>query len=549
MDELTGGEAVAETLRAAGVDHVFGIISVHNLPIYDALARDERITVVPTRHEQGAVHAADGYARATGKLGVALTSTGPGAANSMGGLFEAGYASSPVLMLTGQVHTSYLGKGRGYIHEAERQIDMLRSVCRRAETVQHRDELSDVLQFVIADILTGRPKPGAVEIPVDIQYASGAHRVIAPIERRAITPDVAALEQAWDVLKEAQRPLIWAGGGVNAAGAHAALQELAELLGAPVLTTTEGRGAIPEDHPLALGPNSEMGAMVPTIEEADVVLAVGTRFQMASSIQQGMVIPGRLVHIDADPGVIGRNHRPEVGVVADATLALESLVQWAGGHTPGTEDEFVERARAGRRAAEESSHAGMGSDHQRIAATIRELLPRDANLVKDATIAAYVWANRVLPVYAPRTSLRPTSMAIGPGLGLSIGAAVGTGRPTVLVQGDGGLMLSLGELATAVERQVPLIVCVFNDGGYGILRWMQDVMLEGRRAGVDLATPDFAGLARSVGMEAEQVEDVEQFAKAFERAVGEGGPWLLDIDLSALEPMEVRPQRPRGRPA
>lgn len=544
MQQGTGGEVVVDALAALGVEHVFGIVSVHNLPIYDALARDDRIAIVPVRHEQGAAHAADGYARATGRLGVALTSTGPGAANSLGGLFEAGYASSPVLMITGQVETAYLGKGRGYIHEAERQSDMLRSVCRRVETVRTRAEIADVVRFVGADVVTGRPQPGAVEIPIDLQHAPGERPALEPFEPRPLAPDPAAVQGAWDVLRDARRPVLWAGGGVATSGASGALVRLAERLGAPVLTSIEGRGAIPEDHALALGPNGDTPAMFSLLDDADLVMAVGTRFQMVSSMQQALRFRASLVHLDADPGVIGRNHPAAHAVVGDARLALEALLELAGEGGATAEPEFVERARAARGEVEEHSRRAMGPDHERIVKAMRALLPRDANLVKDATIAAYVWANRVLPVYEPRTSIRPTSMAIGPGLPLAVGAAVGSGRRTVLVQGDGGFMLSLGELATAVEQNAPIVVVVFNDGGYGILRWMQDQMLGGNRAGVDLVTPDFARLAESVGMPGVRVEGVEEFEEAFEQAVAADGPRLLDVDLGSLHPMEIVPQRP-----
>ena len=542
-EAVTGGQAVVEVLRTLGVEHVFGIVSVHNLPILDAVARTDGIALVATRHEQGAVHAADGYARATGRLGVAVTSTGPGAANSVGGLFEAAYASSRVLTITGQIDSGYLGKNRGFIHEAPGQIDMLRSVCRRAETVRSRAEISDVVRFVAADVLTGRPQPGAVEIPIDYQYAAAPSVEVAAVAPHRQPPAAAEISRAWAVLSQASRVLIWAGGGVVTADASAELTRLAERLGAPVVTTIEGRGAIAEDHPLCLGPNSDTGPLSPVIDDAEVVLAVGTRFQLSNTMHQSLVIRARLVHLDADRGVIDRVHRSDVAIVADAKLGLEALLKAAGDGPPTVDREFADRAVVARSAVEAESCDAMGPDHERIVKSIRATLPRDANLVKDATIAAYVWANRVLPVYEPRTSIRPTSMAIGPGLPLAVGAARGTDRPTVLIQGDGGLMLSLGELATAVEQDLPLVICVFNDGGYGILRWMQDAMLAGRRTGVDLVTPDFAQLAASFGMAATRVAGADQFEEEFARAVQSGRPALLDIDLHALHPMEIRPQK------
>jgi acetolactate synthase-1/2/3 large subunit len=544
MATMTGGEALVAALEALGVEHVFGIVSVHNLPTVDALARSD-VTMIEVRHEQGAVHAADGYSRATGRLGVALASTGPGTANAMGGLFEAQYASSRVLLITGQTETTWYGKGRGTIHEAERQLEMLRSVCRTVTHVRHHASLVPAVFEAARDILSGRTQPAAIEVPIDLQYASGDVVVGTPPAPVIGVPDAAAIARAAELLRGAQRPLVWAGGGVVSAGGAAELVALAERLGAPVLTSVEGRGAIPEDHPLAIGPHADLSALDAVIAEADVVLAVGTRFQLGSNVLRALSIPGRLIHLDVDPAVIDRFHPVDVPIVADARLGLQALLGAVEGGS--ADNAFLDQARAARATAEAEARDAMGPDHEKMAEIIRAGLPRDGIVVKDATVAAYSWANRTLPVYEPRTSMRPVSMAIGPGLPLAIGACIGTGRRTVLVQGDGGLMLSVGELATAVQQRLPLVTCVFNDRGYGILRLIQDFMVEGRRAAVDLVTPDFAALAESVGMAGESVSSVDGFADAYGRAVERDGPTLIDVDITQLAPMTLRQQRPSDR--
>ena len=545
MTERTGGEAIVDLLATLGVRHVFGIVSVHNLPIFDALARDHRVELVPLRHEQGGVHAADGYARATGSLGVVITSTGPGAANGMGGLFEAAYASSPVLMITGQVETAYLGKGRGYIHNADRQAEMLGTVVRAAATVERREDLVDAFARVVTEMRRGRAMPGAVEIPIDLQSKQYDDPPFA-VEPPAVTaPDPKSVTEAAELLRGARSPLIWAGGGVAAAGATAELRQLAERLNAPVLTSIEGRGAIPEDHPLALGPNADMSVLDPIIAAADVVLAVGTRFQMATPVARALTIPGALIHLDVDPTVIGLIYPPRVAMAGDARAGLQALLEQVD--SGSADADYVDSAKAARAAADAETYDAIGPDFTRISGIIRDALPRDAIVVKDTTIAATIWANRTLPVYEPRTSMRATSMAIGPGLPLALGAAVATGKPTVVIQGDGGLMLSVGELATLVQQQVPVVVCVFNDGGYGILRYIQTVGFDGRHTGVDLATPDFCALAASVGLDAAPVRGVDEFEKAFTAALGSGKPYLLDIDLAALTPIQIRSQRPSTR--
>ena len=547
----TGGDAVVAALEALGVEHVFGIVSVHNLPIVDAIERSETMRFVPVRHEQAAVHCADGYARASGRLGVALTSTGPGAANAMGALHEAYHASSRVLMLTGQSETRWLGKGRGTIHEAERQLDMLRTATRRSDRVEHRADVYETVVAVARDVLSGRPRPGAVEIPIDIQFAPGEIGVRAGARTgpRRSRRD-AAVARAADMLASADRPLLLAGGGVVSSGAAGLLVRLAELLGAPVLTSVEGRGSIPEDHPLALGANGDVARLDGVIAAADVVLAVGTRFQLGSNLLMGLSIPGALIHLDADPGSIDRFHPVDLGIRGDAGLGLEALLAALArtrdhGRRPG-----VRRGRAeARRGVDADGEAAMGADMRRVMATIRRSIARDDIVVKDSTVPAIVWANRHLEVYEPRTSLRPVSAAIGPALPLAIGASLATGRRTVVIQGDGGFMLNLGELATAVQEGVPVITCVFNDRGYGILRFLQDMMFEGRRTAVDLHTPDFAMLAQSMAMPSWSAASAEEFEKAFAAAVETAGPSLIDVDITGFEPMRIVPQSPstRGR--
>jgi acetolactate synthase I/II/III large subunit len=532
-EQVTGGDLVAVALEALGVEHVFGIVSVHNLPIYDAIRRRGRIQAVNSRHEQGAVHAADGYARSTGRLGVAITSTGPGAANAVPGLFEAAFSSSPVLMITGQVETRFYGKGRGVLHEAERQLPMLRSVTRRTESVARTPDIPGAIMVAAADALTGRPQPVAVEIPIDLQYqATDPQQPGRPVIRRA-RPDPAALAAAAAQLSAAARPLIWAGGGVVSAGASAELTALAERLQAPVVTTIEGRGAIAEDHPLAIGPHADHAEVAAILAEADLVLAVGSRFPMIGG--RWPALPPGLIHLDADPAVIGLNHEASVELVGDALAGLQDILGAVTGG--GAEPAFTKRAAEAAARARDAGRELIGPDHRAIMDAIRELLPRRSPVVRDSTVPAYRWADRLLPIVEPRTSVRPNSAAIGPGVPLAIGAAVGSGQPVVVIQGDGGLMLSLGELAVAAERQLPIVVCVFNDRGYGVLRWVEGQRFDGANFGVDLHTPDFVGLGRAMGLDAELVSGAAGFRPAFARALDSGRPTLLEIDQSQLAPM------------
>jgi acetolactate synthase-1/2/3 large subunit len=538
----TGAGQVAAALEALGVRHVFAIASIHNLPILRELRARGAVEIVGMRHEQAAVHAADGYARATGGLGVALVSTGPGTANAMGGLYEAAFASSRVLLITGQVESAHLGRGRGYLHEAEGQADMLRAVCRTVSSARRADDLGAEVVRLARDVLTGRPQPAALEIPIDLQRAPAAEpEPTAPRIPRDEVDDKAAGEAA-RLLAHARRPLIWAGGGVASSGASAELAALAEAAQVPVVTSREGRGALPEDHPLCLGAFPALEPLRSYVEAADVVLAVGTRFQMYSTDSWRLRLPGDLIHLDVEPSVIGRVYPARLPLTGDAGRGLAQITRRLGEHAAAIPDRaaLLAEGRAARAAARERIGAEMGPDHEAICASIRRHLPRHGVVVRDATVPAYVWGDRVLPILAPRTSIRPTGAGIGPGLPLAIGAAVGSGAPVVLIQGDGGFMLSAGELAAAAQAGVQVVVCLFNDRGYGVLREIiRDSYdgYEGAAADVDLATPDFTALAASFGIAARPVADAATFDAEFAAALSRPGPTLLDIDLTALSPI------------
>ncbi|MBI3132034.1 MAG: thiamine pyrophosphate-binding protein [Acidobacteria bacterium] len=535
MVTVTGGDLIHQALRALDVTHVFGIPSAHNIPIYDAILRRGGIQPIYLRHEQGAVHAADGYARMTGKLGVAITSTGPGAANAVPGLYEAGFASSRVLMLTGQINSQFYGKGKGEMHEAEKQLEMLRSVCRRVESPRRVDEITSAVINAGRDAMTGRPQPAAVEIPIDLQYGISEEPAVAFAPLPVPVADGASLDHAARIIAEGGKRVVWAGGGVLTAGASLELQQLAEALNAPVFTSLNGRGAIPEDHPLAMGPLMGFQALKTALGEADVLIAVGTRFQASMTRNWSMELPGKLVHIDVDPGVIGLNYPAEVAVRADARASLRGLLERLKG--PVGDGAYLKRCQVAREEVRSQIREQIGPDYAAIMDNLRAQLPRDGNFVSDATVSAYLWGNRLLPILRPNTFIGTTSMAIGPGLPLAMGAAVGTGRKTVVIQGDGGFMLSIGELASAAQYKLPVIVCLFNDRGYGVLRGIQSAHFEGRTTGVDLMTPDFAKVAEGMGVLGLKAASSLEFTASFSRALAHDGPALIDIDMTALVPM------------
>lgn len=547
MSSITGAEIVAETLKNAGVRHVFGVVSIHNMPIVDAIGRLEGIEMLSVRSEQSATHMADGYARATGGLGVSLGSTGPGTTNTVTGIYESAYASSRVLVVTGQAETTFYGKGKGYVHEAENQKIMLESVARRVASPKYLAELEGQLIAVISDIFSARPQPGAIEIPIDLQYAS----VDSPALKISLPSPVIAspetLSQAVEVIRNSKRRVILAGGGVAISGASEMLREFAEQIDAPVITTPNGKGALRDDHPLHLGTVLiSTGSLQDSLKHADLLIAVGTRFQAGVAGRQLEVSLPPIVHIDVDPRNINLNHQVKVGVVGDAKSTLASLQ--ASGIEKG-DSPFREQLKEAAIEAKAKNLKMLGPDHQSILNSMSKYMDRDAYFVRDNTIPGYYWGNGLLPVYKPGGYIFPASGAIGPGLPLGMGVAVATGVKTIVMHGDGGFMYHIGELATAAQYQMPIVVVVFNDGGYGVLRGLQSRRFEGRINQTELYTPNFLKLSESMGVQGLYADNAEEFDDRLDEAMNISGPVLIEINARTMVPIEgivPAPDKNRG---
>lgn len=541
----SGSTAVAGALEALGVTVVFAIPSAHNIPLLRAIEDRGLIRIVGARHEQGVAHAADAYARTTGSLGVGIVSGGPGTANTMGGMYEAHFASSPVLLITSQVESAHLGRGRGYVHEAEEQADMLATVCREVVTASCADDLAETVLRLARVALTGRPRPVALEVPLDVQTAG-----IGPLDEQALRQQAAQVVRrsaaaedhvtaAARLMAGAERPVIWAGGGVLRAGASEELLVLARRWNAPVLTSREGRGAISELHELSIGGYATLPPVRDFLAECDVMLTVGSRFQMYPTAQWTLPIPSALVHLDVDPTVIGRSYPAAVGVVADAKVGLHQLAAALPRVDPddATRAVHLKTAQAAAAAARDLVAAQAGPDHLRLSRTIAEHRPSDGVLVCDATVPAYVCGDRLVPITAPRTSIRSTAAGIGPGMALALGAAAAASEHVVLLQGDGGFMLGLGELASAVQARSRIVVCLFDDQGYGMLRDIGATSGLVIQSGYDLATPDFAEVAAAFGARSARVGDPDCFEEAFLSALEHDGPTLIHVDLGAMAPL------------
>ncbi|RII18788.1 Acetolactate synthase isozyme 2 large subunit [Streptomyces sp. YIM 130001] len=529
MDYDNGGDLLVAVLRELGIDTVFGIVSVHNLPLVEAVDRELRF--VPVRHEASAVNAADAYGRARGGIGCALTSTGTGAGNAAGSLIESLSAGSSVLHVTGQVESAYLGGGRGFIHETKDQLGMLTAVSAYAATVPSADAAGRILRSAAAAATSAPGGPASVEWPIDLQYAAQTDAVPGPAAPAPAEPDATELAAAAALLASAERPLIWAGGGAARAGAE--LLQLLEATGAGLLTSNSGRGAVPEDHPQVIGNFATTPAGRALLADADVLLTVGTHFRSNETADYGLQLPAAHIQIDLDPAALGRVYPARHALHGDAAGTLAALLP---GAVPA-EAAWRQRVGAVRTEVRTALHEGIGPQAA-ICDALRAALPRRAVVARDVTIPSSSWGNRLLEMYDPRDNVFPRGGGIGQGLGMGIGAALARpDSPTVVMAGDGGLAVHLGELLTLAQERPRLTLIVFNDGGYGVLRNMQDRYAD-RRSGVDLVTPDFELLARSCGLPYLRIAAEEHAGPVLGQAVASDGPVLVEVDLAALGPMK-----------
>ncbi len=524
---LTGGEAVVRSLEAHQVDTVFGIPGTHNLAIYEALRQTDSIRHILARHEQGAAFMADGYARASGQVGVCLSTTGPAALNTLASLGTAYSDSSPVLCIASQIPAEGIGLDKGFLHECRDQLASFAPVTKwraRADTV---DTIPALMREAFAQMLNGRPRPTALEIPCDTLDDSADLTITVAASAHRLAPDSEQIEQAARLLRAARQPVIWAGGGAIGSNAGDELRQLAERLQAPVFTTVLGKGVLPEDHPLAAGNALLHPASRAFLAECDLMLAVGTRFTEEETDRWALRIPDSLIHIDIDPEEIDRNYPATVGIVADARAALQQISA---------------RLHDVRRQQSDQA-AGIADLRQRIwrycqarapegvelVHTLRTALPRDAIIVSDLTVAAY-WCRRLLDIYEPRTFIYPWGFCtLGFGLPAAIGAKVARPeRPVVVLCGDGGFMFNCQELAAAVQYDLPLVVIVFNDSAYGVLRPQQEVRYGGAHE-VDVVNPDFVALAGAFGVDGCRVDSIEQLGPTVAKAIEADRTTLIEL--------------------
>lgn len=529
---------ILEGLAATGVDTVFGLPGVHNLAFWresgDGLPR-----IIGVRHEQTAGYAADGYARRSGRLGVALTTTGPGAANALAAFGEAAASGSPVLVIASEIATTLRREGtcRGALHESGDQAALFEPLAKAVFRPRTPEDAMAAVADAVRTAMTSPRGPVYVDVPTDVLAEKAPPMRPLPPERVAVAgTDIGALANA---LASSRRTVIWAGGGVVQADAGAALDALARRLGAPVVTTYTARGVLPPGHPCLVGLPPHEPAIAELIAGADLLLAVGSDLDGMNTKNWRMPMPRRLAVVNCAEEDLAKNYSPEVRVLADARLALEALTPLVEHRETNVGDELATlRAKAWADISADGRHA----EPVRYLAAVDEAVTEDVPVVVDMAIPGY-WFGGYGTVHRPRQLQYPVGWGtLGYALPAAVGAAVAAGGPTLAVCGDGGVMFALGELATIAQERLPVTVLVVDDGGYGMLRFDQDHAGDDHR-GVNLVTPRWRELAAAFDIPFEHVDGVgDELAMALRKALSTGGPALVAASAAMTPPRTTSPR-------
>ncbi|RXG96812.1 thiamine pyrophosphate-dependent enzyme [Bradyrhizobium zhanjiangense] len=526
MTTLTGGEAIVSGLVAHGVDTVFGLPGAQVYGLFDAF-HQAQLKVIGARHEQACGYMAFGYARSSGRPGVFSVVPGPGVLNASAALLTAFGCNEPVLCVTGQVPTPFLGKGRGHLHEMPDQLATLRTYVKWAERIEYPGNAPTVVARAFQEMMSGRRGPASVEMPWDVftqRADTAAAQVLEPLP--APQPDPDLIKQAAALIKTSKAPMIFVGSG--AIDAREEILELAEMIDAPVVAFRSGRGIVSNAHELGL----TMAAAYKLWPTTDLMIAIGTRAELPASGFRWPYQPKGLksVRIDIDPAEM-RRLASDTAIVADAktgTADLVAAVKKAG----------YARSR-GRRGDIREATATAQAEIQRIQPQmaylniLREVLPANAIVTDELSQFGFAsWYG--FPVYEPRTFITSGYQGtLGSGFPTALGAKVANpDKPVVAITGDGGFMFGVQELSTAVQFNIGVVTLVFNNNAYGNVRRDQRERFDGRVVASDLVNPDFVKLAESFGVAAARVTAPDQFKAAMEKALAHGGPYLISVEVT-----------------
>ncbi|UCF45466.1 MAG: biosynthetic-type acetolactate synthase large subunit [Candidatus Bathyarchaeota archaeon] len=557
MTKMSGAKALIESLDRQNVEVIFGIVGGATLPVYDVLCKS-KIRHIHCRHEQGAAHAADGYARASGKAGVCIATSGPGATNLVTGIANAYLDSSPIIALTGQVcttsaNTSYM-IGRDAFQEAD-IIGITTPITKHNYQLQGAAEIPKTVKTAFYIATTGRPGPVLIDIPKDTQTEvteiEFSDKIVIRGYKPTFNPHPLQIRKAAELLAKAEKPVILAGGGVITSNASPELLQTAELLMAPVATTFMGKGAFPENHPLSLGSIGMHGNPVANklLCETDVLLAIGTRFSdRATGNLDSFCSAAKKIHIDIDTAEIGKNIEADIPIVADAKKALNALHKRLAKQLKKKEKSaWIKRV---KEAKEQLNPPSKGESKdlkpKALLQQLRKLLPEDAIITTEVG-QNQMWAALYFNALKPRTFISSGGLGtMGFGFPAAIGAKVACpDRSVVDIAGDGSFRMTEQELATSVMEDIPVTVIVLNNSVLGMVAQWQRMFFKKRYTAVELGSvPDFVKLAEAYGAQGFHVESIAEFSKAVQKALKSNVTTVIDVPISSEE--DVVPMVPPG---
>jgi len=505
MAKTTGGSFVVKTLEALGVEVVFGIPGVHNLEIYKALL-DSPIRHITTRHEQGAAFAADGYSRIKGKPGVAITITGPGLANAVTALAGAYHDSVPLLLISSQIPRQSLASRSGFLHEVKDSRGMASSVCKESISVMYPEDISSSLIYAWELSQKGRPGPVHVEIPVDLLSEGffGESQYRSDCRLKVLCPDDENIDEAVSFIDEARFCAIIAGGGALSAGSE--ITKLAEKIAAPVVTTCAGKGVVDERHALSLGARLNFKVVRDYLESLDLLLIAGSELSPTDLYQYPLKPKGKVIRIDLDPGNFARQPLPDIPVMANCKAAITILADRVSARDARVIEEVSSKVKSIKAAAREEllSSGELGEetyDAVQVVNSIRKVLPDEGMIFADMTIPAYVSISE-FPSYGLRTFLHPVGFGtLGWALPAALGAKAACSQaPIIVLSGDGGFQFTMEELALTVEENLPLVIVIWHNNGFGILKNIEKRHHFRKPYAVNQNLPNFSLLASAYGI-------------------------------------------------
>ena len=536
MARMTGGEALVKQLHREGTRVVFGLPGVQLYGVLAALRDEPGIRFIQTRHEQATSYMADGYARAGATFGTALVVPGPGLLNASAGLSTAYAASSPVLMISGQVPKHQIGKNIGVLHEVNDQLDAITPVTKWRRRVLEVADVARAAHEAVEQLRTGRPRPVELEMPPETMEDEGEVELLEP--SRAVRPAAPRtdVDRAAEMLLAASRPVIYAGGGVHLSGCHDVLAAVADYLQAGVIQSAEGKGAVSDGSDLSLGAAIwSQSVLKKYLESADVVLVVGSRLALAAPKPEQ-----QLIQIDVDPEEVGRNHKKTVGLVGDARATLAELLERLRAGAP---------PRRSRKAEREALRAEIAASmtqepNTSILKSLRAGTPEDAIVIAGMTQIGY-YTRPFWPVLQPRTYLTSSySGNLGYEYPTALGAKVACPkRPVVAICGDGGFLYNAQELATAVQQRISVVAVVFNDNAYGnVARDLDEAW--GGSYGAELHNPDFMKLADAYGLAGLRAKSPTEVGALVRDAIQLDRPALIEVPVGRMSrPVFFAPRR------